>query len=143
MNNASRRDKASCQQTACYIAARIDKSSKSSQQIAMETGFGTADEVAMIRTGAARLPIGKIGTLAKVLEVDPVELLTMCLQEYFPETWESISPFLDSLLTSDELALVKALRSAVGGPYVMALTPEERKPLNDFIEVLRTPALVH
>ena len=109
----------------------------------MEAGLGTADDVAMIKTGATKLPIGKIGTIAKALEVDPVELLTMCLQEYFPETWESISPFLETLLTNDELAMVKALRSAVGGPYVMALTPEERKPLNDFIEILRTPALVH
>lgn len=143
MNDVSRHEKAVCQQTARYITARIDKSNKSQQQIAMEAGLGTADDVAMIKTGATKLPIGKIGTIAKALEVDPVELLTMCLQEYFPETWESISPFLETLLTNDELAMVKALRSAVGGPYVMALTPEERKPLNDFIEILRTPALVH
>lgn len=143
MNNASRRDKANCQQTARYIAARIDRSSKTPQQIAMETGLGSVADVAMIKAGAAKLPIGKIGAVAKALEVDPIELLTMCLQEYFPETWESISPFLDTLLTIDELTLVKALRAAVGGPYVMALTPEQRKPLNDFIVVLRTPALVH
>ena len=143
MNDVSHHDKASSQQTARYIAARIDMSHKSQQQIAVEAGLDGIDDVAMIKTGATRLPIGKIGTIAKALEVDPVELLTMCLQEYFPETWESISPFMDALLTSDELAMVKALRSAVGGPYVMALTPEERKPLNDFIQILRAPTLVH
>lgn len=143
MNNTSLNDQESWQQTARYITSRIDQSNKSQQQIAMEAGLGTADDVAMIKTGATRLPIGKIARIAKALEVDPVELLTMCLKEYFPETWESISPFLETLLTSDELVMVKALRSAVGGPYVMALTSEERKPLNEFIEILRTPALIH
>lgn len=90
----------------------------------------------------AKMPIAKIGMFSRVLDTDPVELLSMCLNEYYPETWDSISPFLDSALTPDELAMVKALRLAVGGPYVMSLTPEERKPLNDFIQGLRRSGTV-
>lgn len=135
MNNPS--------ETARFISARIDGSHKSQQQIATETGLATIDDIYMIKTGMAKLPVGKIGTFAKALDMDPVELFSMCLQEYFPETWESISPFLDAALTSDELSLVRTLRLAVGGPYVISLTHEERIPLNAFIQALRFPAIVH
>ncbi len=124
-------------ETACFISARIDESHKSHYQIAKEMGFRTIDDISMIRSGMAKMPIAKIGTFSRVLDTDPVELLSMCLHEYYPETWDSISPFLDSALTPDELAMVKALRLAVGGPYVMSLTPKERKPLNDFNQGLR------
>jgi hypothetical protein len=129
--------------TAVFIAARVSKSSKSPQQLAKELGLGNADNISKIISGTTKLPIAKVGMFAKALDVDPVELLMMCLEEYYPATWESVSPFLDTVLTCDELSIVKALRSAVGGPYVMALTPEERQPLNDFIHLLRRPTLVH
>lgn len=130
-------------ETARYISARIDASNKSAQQIAMESGFDSAGDVALIRSGSARLPIAKIGKIAKALSTDPVQLMSICLQEYFPETWASISPFLDAAFTADELSLIKGLRSAVGGPYVMSLTPEEREPLDAFLQGLRKPGFVH
>jgi len=130
-------------ETAGFIAARIDESSKSHQQIALEAVCDTGVDVAGIETGAIKLSIAQVGPIAKALNADPVELLTICMQEYFPETWESISPFLDAALTSDELSIVKALRPAARGPYVMSLTREERSPLYDFIEVLHHPHLIH
>ncbi len=129
-------------ETALFISARIEASQKSEQQIAKESGFGAAD-VSLIKAGTTQLPIGNIGKFAQALDADPVELLAMCLQEYYPETWESISPFLDTALTADEISLVKTLRFAVGGPYVMALTPKERKPLDEFLQGLRIPTIVH
>ena len=130
-------------ETVRFLSDCIDGSPMSHRQIAMKMGFDTSEGISMIKAGVTKLPIAKIGTFAKVLDADPVELLTMCLQEYFPETWESISPFFDTVLTPEELSMVKALRSAVGGPYVMALTAEERKPLNEFLQALCSPAVVH
>lgn len=131
-------------ETARYISARIDESSKSPQQIVIEAGFESWSEVAMIRTGSAKLPLAKLGKIAHVIGADPVELLAVCIQEYFPETWDSISPFLDDALTTDELSLIRSLRSAVGGPYVSALTPEERQPLDEFLLGLRSrPGSIH
>lgn len=130
-------------ETARYISAHIDASTKSAQQIAMESGFDSAGDVSMIRSGSTKLPIAKIGKIAKALSTDPVQLLSICLREYFPETWQSISPFLDAAFTADELSLIRGLRSAVGGPYVMSLTPEEREPLDAFLQGLRKPGFVH
>lgn len=129
-------------ETARFISARIEASQKSERQIAKESGFAAAD-VSLIKAGTNHLPIGSIGKFAQVLDVDPVELLTMCLQEYYPDTWECVSPFLDTALTSDEISLVKTLRFAVGGPYIMAMTPKERKPLDVFLQGLRSPTSIH
>jgi hypothetical protein len=130
-------------ETARFISGLIDESEKTQRQIATEVGLTTPDEISSMQSGAIKLPISMVGPIAKALATDPVQLLTMCLHEYFPETWESVRPFLDSILTDDELSLVRALRSAVGGPYVMSLTPDERKPLNDFIHGLQKPASIH
>jgi hypothetical protein len=130
-------------ETARYISSLIDETKKTQRQIATEVGLDTPDEVSSLQSGATKLSISMVGPIAKALDADPVQLLTMCLHEYFPETWESVRPFLDSILTDDELSLVRALRAAVGGPYVMSLTPEERKPLNDFIHGLRRLSVVH
>ena len=130
-------------ETARYISASIKASRKSDHQIAKETGFRTATCVSLIKSGSSQIPIGQIGKFAQALNTDPVELLTMCIREYYPETWESIRPFLDTVLTEDEISLIKALRFAVGGPYVLAMTPKEREPLNEFIKGISMPAIVH
>ena len=128
-------------ETARFLSACIDESPMSHRQIAM--GFDTSEDISMIKAGTTKLPIAKIGMFAKVLDADPVELLTRCLQEYFPETWESISPFFDTVLTPDELSMMKALRAAVGGHYLMSLTAEQHKLLNEFLRALRCPVAVH
>ena len=130
-------------ETARFISARIEASQKSDHQIAKEAGFRAAANVSLIKSGSSQLPIGHIGKFAQALNADPVELLTMCIREYYPETWESISPFLDTVLTADEISLIKALRFAVGGPYVLALTPKEREPLDEFHRGLCRPTIVH
>lgn len=130
-------------QTAHFISARIGEIGKSQRQIAKEAGFDSPNVVSMIKTGTTKLPLAKIGSFAKAVNMDPVQLLQMCMHEYYPQTWEIISPLFDSALTCDELALVKSLRSAIGGPYVMTLTPKERKLLNDFLHALRKTAPVH
>lgn len=129
--------------TALFIAACIEESDKSNGQIALEVGFETAHEIAEIRDGVSDMPLAKLGAFSKAVGTDPVQLLTMCLNEYFPETWESVSPFLDTVLTADELSIVRALRLAVGGPYVMSLSADERRALNAFLNLLKTPHLIH
>ena len=125
-----------------YISVRVAESRKSDTQIAEEVGLEDGQNILMLKNGTMQVPIEKVGVLAKSLNADPVELLTLCLHEYFPDTYGSISEFLDAALTIDELAFVRALRSAVGGPYLLALTPSERQPLNDFLNGLRHRSVV-
>ena len=54
-------------EAARFISDRIAASSKSARQIAVESGFDSAMDVSMIRTGSTKVPIAKIGKIAKAL----------------------------------------------------------------------------
>jgi hypothetical protein len=52
----------------------------------------------MFKQGNTKLPLKRIGPLAKALEVDPAHPLRLVMLEYMPETWESIADILQSTL---------------------------------------------
>lgn len=120
-------------QVAELIKERIRIIGKKQLQIAIEAGFETPNLITMIKQGKTKLPLGKIGSMAKALELDPSHLLKMCIKEYQPDTWEAISPYMEDILTEDELKMVLALRNAIGAPYLSALGMDQRKKLDCFI----------
>lgn len=126
-----------------FLAMLIDNSGKTRKEIALQAGFGKPNIISMFKTGDTKLPLAKIGSFAKAVNTDPVHLLRMCLREYYPDVWDAISIFLDDSLTSDELRMVKALRSSVGGPFLMSLRPEERERLDGFLQLLAEAKTVH
>jgi hypothetical protein len=126
-----------------FIAQRIKDTGKSQRDIAIEAGFDSPNMVTLLKQGKTKLPIAKIGTMAKALETDPVHLLKLSLSTYCPETWEAIEPFLASALTEDELQLVQALRTSVGAPFLSAVSVESKQHFSDFMKSLRAPAHIH
>jgi len=122
-----------------FIAERIRVTGKAQTEIAFEAGFEKPNMITMIKQGRTKLPLAKIGAMAKALETDPTHLLKMCLEEYQPETWDAVSPYMDEMLTGDELSLLRSIRSWVGVPYLAALTEEQRGKLDDFINTMRKP----
>jgi hypothetical protein len=129
--------------TAQLFARYIDQSGKSLKRIAKEGGFNATSDVELIRDGEVELPIAMVGAFAKSVGADPLEILSACLNAYFPDTWECVGPFLESAFTDDEVSLVRGLREAVGGPYLASLTQVERKPLNEFLTKLVVQDTVH
>lgn len=130
-------------QVAKFIAQRIQATGKSQREIAIEAGFDSPNMVTMLKQGKTKLPIAKVGTMAKALETDPVHLLKLSLSTYCPETWEAIEPFLESALTEDELRLIQALRASVGAPFLTAVSEESKRHFTDFMNSLRAPAHIH
>lgn len=128
---------------ATFIRNRIQVLGKRQSDIAAECGFESANVITMIKQGKTKLPIGKVGPMAKALEADPVQLLKLCMSEYQPQTWAAIEPFLDHAFTKDERALIYHFRAFAGGPYLAALTPESEKLLNQFLLSLKTSTLRH
>ncbi|GAC1569098.1 MAG: hypothetical protein NVS3B3_23100 [Aquirhabdus sp.] len=96
-----------------YISKQIDASSKSQKQIAEEVGFPKPNMMTMIKQGASKVPIGKIAALAEALNVEKLYLYKLVMQEYEPETWESIQKSIlkQPVVTANELAIIKTLRS--------------------------------
>ena len=130
-------------EVAAFLATLIDGCGKTRKEIALQAGFGKPNIISMFKTGDTKLPLAKIGSFAKAVNTDPVHLLKMCLREYYPDVWDAISFFLDDSLTSDELRVVKALRTAVGVPFLVSLKPEERERLDGFLQLLAESKTVH
>lgn len=125
-----------------YIAHRIEISGQLQKDIAEKVGFEKPNMITMIKQGKTRLPLDKIGLMAKALEVDPVQLLKLCMEEYHPNTWKAIAPFLESAMTTDERRLLNALRAWVGGPFLSAMSEESKRHFESFMASLRTSSTI-
>ena len=63
-----------------------------------------------------RLPSNKVVITAKLLQVDPVFLLSKVVAENDPDLWDSISALLSNqLVTANEMALLKFVRQELDG----------------------------
>lgn len=126
-----------------FVRQQIQVLGKSQREIAQEVGFEKPNVITMIKQGKTKLPIAKVGRMAKALDTDPVFLMKLCMNTYHPDTWQFIEPFLESALTKDEVMLLRTWRSFVGAPYVAALTDESKNLLTQFLLSLRTSSVRH
>lgn len=126
-----------------FVRQQIQILGKSQREIAQEVGFEKPNVITMIKQGKTKLPIAKVGRMAKALETDPVFLMKLCMNTYHPDTWKYIEPFLESALTKDELLMLRTWRSFAGAPYVAALTDESKDLLSKFLLSLRTSPVCH
>ncbi len=95
-----------------YLTFHINKSEKTQRQIALEIGYTKPNIITMFKQGSTKLPLDKVGPLAKALEIAPEDLFLKVMTEYMPETFEALSPFLCGLMLSkDELELIDNFRT--------------------------------
>lgn len=109
-----------------FITAKLNQSVKTQRQISEECGFDNPNMITMLKTGASKLPLNRVGALANALGVDPVHLLRLALSEYLPDTWEYIESVMPgTLLTANEHDLVRRYRAVTGDsdPQLLSLVP--------------------
>ncbi len=80
---------------AYFISTRIEELGLKLLDVAEICGFARPNVVTMIKQGKTKLPMDKIGPMARALQTDPFELYRMCMQEYLPSTWEAIASILE------------------------------------------------
>lgn len=81
-----------------------------------ELDYPMPNVIAMIKFGGMKLPPGKAVIAAKLLEVDPVFLLSKVIAESDPALWEAISEVMgEYLITANELDLLKLVRDGLDG----------------------------
>ena len=79
------------------------------------TGRRKPNIITMFKNGSTKIPMNRIGPLAKALAVDPAHLLRLAMSEYLPDTWDAIEDIMQStVLTANELKLVRAYREVTG-----------------------------
>lgn len=79
---------------AATISRAIHKSGKTNREIAAEVGFPRPNFISMLKSGATRVPLGRVHRLALAIDLDPAELLEQAFREYDAELWESIETLL-------------------------------------------------
>lgn len=82
-------------------------------EIAEVAGFKRPNVISMIKHGETKLPLEKIGSMARALRVDPRFLFELTLREYEPGLWEVAKDVFgaDMFLTGHEQRLVNRLRA--------------------------------
>ena len=75
---------------ASYLSDAIERCGKTHRQIAAEAGFPAAYAITTVKSGRTKVPIRKVPSLAKVLDLDAKCLLELCFRQYEPGYWEVI-----------------------------------------------------
>lgn len=120
-----------------YIAWQIQLSGKSQTEIASEVGFDKPNVITMIKQGKTKVPLNKIGKMAKALEVDPVHFFRMCINEYVPDLEDTIKSITGGpIVSKNEMEFIKVIRSSkVQNPKLSS--DSEKKRLKEFVDSLK------
>ena len=88
---------------------------KKQSQIATEAGFKNPNMIAMIKTGASKLPLDRVLSLAKALECDPALLLRFALEQACGETAaHALIDVFGEPATANERDWLKVIRQEAG-----------------------------
>ncbi len=120
-----------------YISWQIQLCGKPQTEIAQQAGFDKPNVITMIKQGKTKVPLNKIGSMAKALEIDPVFFMRICLNEYLPDLAETIEKITNQpIITNNELEFINVIRSSkVVNPKLR--NDAEKKKLREFVDTLK------
>ena len=119
-----------------YLAGAIDLSGVSQKDISRQIGYTKPNIITMFKQGLTRLPLEKVGPMADALGVDPMRLMRLCMEEYFPQAWESMQSIIGFAVTQNEMDIIEAIREATNEEDPAMRTAEARKKLRLFAKEL-------
>lgn len=119
-----------------YVAKRINelaKRGKTARQIAEEVGYKSSNMISMLKSGRAKVPLEKIPSLARSLDIDTGLLLRLVLSEYSPDLHRTIVEIFGAITTANERDLINSIRkgSKYSDPRV---TEDKKRQLREFFE---------
>jgi DNA-binding Xre family transcriptional regulator len=85
---------------------------KNQATIAAEAGFPQPNMLAMIKTGATKLPLERVPALAKALECDPGHLFIMAVEQRDSALATTLQEIYGTHVTQNEITWLKAIRDA-------------------------------
>jgi hypothetical protein len=98
-----------------FLTKVINASGKTQTEICYEIGYTKPNIITMFKQGKTKVPLDKIGPLARSLGVDGRDFFRMVLGEYMPETLRAIEPYMTIKgMTSQETFLLETYRAACG-----------------------------
>lgn len=98
-----------------FIAVRIHDLAyrKSQAEIALEAGFPNANMMTYLKNGRNKVPLDRVPSLAKALEVDPAYLMRLALDQAVGETAaKAITEIFGTPATQNEQNWLAEIRNA-------------------------------
>jgi hypothetical protein len=103
---------------------------KTQKDIAVEIGYDKPNIITMFKQGLTKVPINKVGPLAKAINVDPIHLLRVVMSEYSPDTWSALEAIIGTNMVSEpERVILDIVRQTAQGLDVAPTTADERSEL--------------
>lgn len=102
---------------AIFIAARIQDLAyrKSQAEIASEAGFPNANMVTFLKSGRNKVPLDRVPSLAKALEIDAAYLMRLALDQAVGATAaKAITEIFGTPATDNEQGWLAEIRTASG-----------------------------
>lgn len=113
-----------------YLTRQVEMSMKTQHAIAEEAGFQNPNVISILKRGVSKVPVNRVPALARALGVDPAYLLGLVMNEYMPETWQTISEILGkNLVTQAEHDVISVIREASEGYEARPVTGTEKEEL--------------
>jgi hypothetical protein len=98
-----------------YLAHQISFCGRDQTEVARDCGYANPNVISMFKKGTTKLPLNKVGTMAKAIGADPAFLLRLVMKEYYGEAWDSILEILKAPPVSDnEAEILEIIRSVNG-----------------------------
>lgn len=88
---------------------------KTQAEIAEQAGFINPNMIAMLKSGATKLPLDRVPSLAAALECDPRLLFNLALDQLVGDTTvRAIEEIFGTIVTRNEVAWINEIRDASG-----------------------------
>lgn len=93
-----------------FLHFAFEQTPKTRAEIAREMGYRNENVVNMMLGGVCKVPIDKIPRLAKALNVEVTQMMTLAMEEYCPSILRAIEETFEFLATPNEREFVKVVR---------------------------------
>jgi len=75
-----------------FLDFHIKRSGLKQREVARACGFLRPNIVSMIKSRETRLPLERLGAMARVLDVDAADLFSVWMTTYYADTWRELGP---------------------------------------------------
>jgi hypothetical protein len=97
-----------------YLFTQIEaiSSMKTQREIAAEAGYDRPNIISMFKRGEMKVPLDRVGALAKALHVDPGHMMRLALDQSYPELGPVFRSIFGHTVTDNEFAIIEVIRKA-------------------------------
>lgn len=109
-----------------FIAKALEDADVTNVEAARRLGYPKPNVISMMKKGAMKVPLSRIGDFADLVKMDRLVMLRAALSEYDPGLLDTLNKVVGrSLVTKNELAMLEVIRSGVSSADIDLVKDDE------------------